>query len=128
MYPLRAQKSPLATPPPGEFKKRVLRVLEKGGLNVADLAIWLDRSYAVIYSWITVDKEPRRDARHRLTEHRLKLLERWIALRKPGLPVPSSIPQQHRAAHVEKVLENAKRDFARRAIQGDRGRTGRRRD
>ena len=108
--PLRREKAKPVAPPLDAFKRRLVRAMELGGLTVADLQHWFERSYATVYSWVHGGKTPRPSFRTDDLEARLRLLEIVLDRNDGGFPVPTSLSQFLRAGYVKRIFRDARGD------------------
>lgn len=92
-------------------------------MTVADLAVWFDRSYATVRSWLYEGKQPPAESfRAEDARVRLQLLETIIRradnkAKGWGIPIPVDLSQRKRGAFVRKVYKNATRDVPREIIR-----------
>jgi len=87
-------------------QKRLLRIMKRGNLTVADLARWFDRPHATVRGWVEggrIGLAAEMDRVYIYTE--MGNLERRI-IAKDGLPVPR-LKTSERLAYLEK-LKNGK--------------------
>ena len=86
------------------FTERLLAAKERGGMIPADLAVWFDRPYQTVLLWLTRGSLPREPGRTDALR-RLALLEKTIAARGLGLPVPALISTHARPGYVRGIRE-----------------------
>lgn len=115
--PLRRPKIPVPKPARGAFKRRLILAMELAGMNIADLQHWFEREYVTVYSWVHHDKVPRPCFRTDDLMARMRLLEKTIASRVDGFPIPVSLSQRDRAPHVRGMYKNAIARIARSTLR-----------
>lgn len=81
------------------LRPRLLDLMERGNLTVADLARWFDRPDATVRAWIRNERSVRGiRVDHAHISRQVILLEKQIG-RKMGLPVPP-MTQSRRLAYL----------------------------
>jgi hypothetical protein len=90
------------------FTRELRACRDKADMTISDLAIWFDRPWATVKTWVNDARTPAgpaaRDARIMLD-----LLK--VAIRhSPGLPVPARMSWRDRTAHVRGIRDAARRN------------------
>ena len=86
-----------------EIKNLISHCQDRGGLNLSDIARWLDEHLPTVREWAS-GREPRRHRREYVLT-RMKELRRLIAKRKGAL-IPNNT-KQHQRAHAIIELRDA---------------------
>lgn len=85
------------------IQDRLRWCLKNGRMTVADLAVWCNRSYPTVRTWVLWGVEPRGPRTEQLFE-RITLLERLIHKGK-DFPVPYWIGHFDRPYYIKKVRD-----------------------
>lgn len=84
------------------FTKRLNAVKDKSRLTIAEMAVWFENmSNQTMWSWLS-GRQPKpyhaQDA-----ERNLGFLEKELAKKRSGLPLPISVRQGDRQGHVARI-------------------------
>jgi hypothetical protein len=79
----------------------IRRLMEVGGLTVADMAHWLDEPRSTVAGWANKDVEPMK-FKHADLWRKLQVLSKIIAKNR-GYAIPDHIGMRDRIAYIKKI-------------------------
>lgn len=88
-----------------ELQKAIAHCEERGGLNLSDLARWLDTGVHTVIEWARKGREPRAYKRKFIYERMNRLVE-LVDAKPPGVPlIPCDLKQDLRRPFIEKLKD-----------------------
>ena len=93
------------------IQDRLQWCMKHGRMTVADLALWLERSYPTIRNWVSFGVHPHGPRNEKVLED-LEYLEECIR-KKRGFPVPFEITHFQRPEYIKGLRDGTDTGFSR---------------